>query len=106
MANMIYWGPSALHPGPTLPPRVATGREPLHDRRVKYDAVAAKRAAATRMLDGDDDDDMPDSEFFGGGDRRSAGGGKRRASSRGEEDELYLEAKVSGDFEALADENS
>ena len=67
-------------------------REPLHDRRVKFDAVAAKRAAAARLLDGDDDDDeMPDSEFFGGG-----GGGKRKAS--GEEDELYQEAKVGRAF--------
>ena len=76
---------ATMHGGDEDLPR----REALHDRRVKFDAVAAKRAAAGRMGDGDgDEDEMPDSEFFGGG-----GNGKRRARG-GEEDDMYLEAKV------------
>ena len=51
---------AAVHGGDEDLPR----REALHDRRVKFDAVAAKRAARMGDGDGDEDDEMPDSEFF------------------------------------------
>lgn len=72
-----------LHGGDEDLPR----REPLHERRLKYDSVAAKRSAKAAELYGDDDDGAPDSEFFGGG-------AKRRGARAGEEDDFYQETKV------------
>eukprot|EP00887_Chlorella_sp_A99_P005929 scaffold29.g5929.t1 len=59
-------------------------REPLHERRAKYDAVRARQAA------GGSDDKAPD-ELGGGGGRQR--GGKRQREP-GEEDEFYREAKA------------
>lgn len=62
-------------------------REPLFERRAKFDSAAARRGAAKRGSD--DDDGGPDEYDAGNG----GGGGKRQR--RGEEDAVYAAAKVS-----------
>ncbi|GAX72959.1 hypothetical protein CEUSTIGMA_g414.t1 [Chlamydomonas eustigma] len=85
----------ALHGGDEDLPR----REALHERRIKFDAAAARKMASGKgkMGDEDEDDGMPDSEFFGGG------GGKRNGKRPfGEEDDTYQEAKASAAERKLA----
>lgn len=64
-------------------------REPLHERRAKFDAAAARRAARDGAggFGGDEDDGAEEYDLSGG-----AKGGKRRAG--GEEDDFYATAKV------------
>ncbi|KXZ45808.1 hypothetical protein GPECTOR_50g602 [Gonium pectorale] len=61
-------------------------REPLHERRAKFDAAVARRGARA----GGSDDDGGDAEYdLGGG---AKGGKKRRVA--GEEDDFYAQAKA------------
>eukprot|EP00198_Chlamydomonas_reinhardtii_P005427 XP_001694763.1 predicted protein [Chlamydomonas reinhardtii] len=64
-------------------------REPLHERRAKFDAAAARRAARDGAggFGGDEDDGAEEYDLSGG-----AKGGKRRAG--GEEDDFYATAKA------------
>ena len=73
-------------------------REPLHERRARFDAVAARKGAkASREgedADGDGGMDGFEDDFFGGG-----GASKRKqqaGSGKGDEDEFYTQAKVRG----------
>ncbi|KAG2499555.1 hypothetical protein HYH03_002500 [Edaphochlamys debaryana] len=62
-------------------------REPLHERRAKFDAAAARHKARA----GDDDGDGAEEYDLGGGARE----GKKRRGPAGEEDEMYAAAKAS-----------
>lgn len=64
-------------------------REPLHERRAKFDAAAARRGARGPGGSEDGEDGGAEEYDLGGAARR---GGKRRAG--GEEDDFYQAAKV------------
>eukprot|EP00775_Hariotina_reticulata_P005267 gene5267-5502_t len=65
-------------------------RKPLHERRAVFDAVAARRVAASGS-----DGELPEEDFGGAGGSRGHMSSKRRQQEQfGEEDEFYTASKA------------